>query len=131
MRQKDITRLIEATDSSEEVAQLTEAALSLLELIYPRHIIEQLAAEATKAVRLQQSAAEACVSSAPLPPLPPPPGTCGVDPGGGIQRVPPAPPIFNISVLSDLATQHEQVTILFTDIVGWVFGPCPRPCPRP
>ena len=128
MRQKDITQIIKATDSSEEVAQLTEASLSLLELIYPRHIIEHLTAEAAKAVKLQQAATAAAAAAGTTSSEPPPLPESGPLGGTGGElsvRGAPPPSVFNIDALSTLATQHEQVTILFTDIAGWVSGPRP------
>ena len=46
LRHLDVTAKVEAADDSMSLAQLTEATLALLELIFPRHIIEYMTMDA-------------------------------------------------------------------------------------
>ena len=59
LRHMDITSRRVEVDESKDLAQLTEASLSLLDLIFPRHIIEYMTREA----------ANACSSSAASEPV--------------------------------------------------------------
>ncbi|KAL6759987.1 adenylate and guanylate cyclase catalytic domain-containing protein [Haematococcus lacustris] len=67
---------------------LTAAQMSMLEAMFPRHIMEQIAAQGASMERGKR------------------PGALGGGPAAGLD-------------LDMMATQHECVTIMFTDIVGF------------
>ena len=69
LRHLDVTAKVEAADDSMSLAQLTEATLALLDLIFPRHIIEYMTMDAAdnanvNAVLHQDPAAAAAAEAA-------------------------------------------------------------------
>ncbi|GFH20709.1 guanylate cyclase domain-containing protein, partial [Haematococcus lacustris] len=78
----------ERTAVEERLMALTAAQMSMLEAMFPRHIMEQIAAQGASMERGKR------------------PGALGGGPAAGLD-------------LDKMATQHECVTIMFTDIVGF------------
>lgn len=107
--QTDVTLRILA---ERRIAALLEAEHELLENIFPRHVLEKIALSRALGGTNKQAAARSS----------PTPGTSGGNakqqPGrkafGGLQAALPA-----LLDARSVATAHEQVTIMFADIVGF------------
>ena len=101
LRHVDVTSKRREADESKELVQLTEASLALLDLIFPRHIIEYMT----------RDAATAGDGSAPPAATAP-----ALDPGQGQPCTVPSAASLCLNTLSapgndfrHLTTQHEQV----------------------
>ena len=101
LRHLDVTAKHEEASGGKELAQLTEATLSLLELIFPRHIIEYMTNEAASAEEDEEEAAAVAG-----------PWGGGVKPALSLNRSAASLCINTLSKGKDyrhLTTRHEQV----------------------